>query len=73
MYLPQGLRPEPLRVRAAVMAHELGHAALQFDDVDAGLKPAEACLELEARAYKIGMIVYERARHLVDEPGRTAN
>ena len=69
VYLPQGLRAEPLRVRAAVMAHELGHAALLFDGVGAGLKPAEACLENEARAYKIGMIVYERARHFVDEPG----
>lgn len=68
VYLPQGLRPEPLRVLAAVMAHELGHAALLFDGVGAGLKPAEACLQNEAEAFKVGMTVYERARGSVDEP-----
>jgi hypothetical protein len=67
--LPQGLRGEPLRVRSSVMAHELGHAALLYDEVAAGLRPAETCLEHEARAYKVGIIVYERARHLIDEPG----
>jgi hypothetical protein len=71
VYLPQGLRPEPLRVRAAVMAHELGHAALLFDGVGAGLRPAEVCLQNEAEAFKVGIVVYERARHLVDEPGRS--
>jgi hypothetical protein len=66
--LRQGLREEPLRVRASVVAHELGHAALHFDGAGAQLRPAEACLQNEAEAFKVGMIVYERARRLDDEP-----
>ncbi|MFN8632659.1 MAG: hypothetical protein U0893_02305 [Chloroflexota bacterium] len=66
--LPQGLRSEPLRVRASVVAHELGHAALLYDNVSAGLRPAELCLDHEARAYKVGIRAYDRARQLVQEP-----
>jgi hypothetical protein len=68
VYLSQRLRPEPLRVRAAVLAHEVDHAALLFDGVGEHLRPAEACLENEAKAFKVEIVVYERARHLVAEP-----
>lgn len=58
IHLGPALRPEPQRVWASVMAHELGHAALQQEGVGGNLRPAEACLENEARAFKIGMVAY---------------
>jgi len=61
VYLPQGLGDEPLRVRAAVLAHELSHASWYVEGLGAGLPPARACLENEKRAYAVGIATYERS------------
>lgn len=62
VFLPQKHQAEPLRVRAAMLAHELSHAAWDVDGVGAELRPADACFQGEARAYKAGIVVYERLR-----------
>lgn len=54
-----GLRPEPARTQAAVIAHELGHAVILREDAARPARPADACLEDEIRAYKIGLRAYE--------------
>jgi hypothetical protein len=60
VYVPQALRSQPERVKAAILAHELTHAAWQVDQTGAELDAPSACLVDEARAYQVGLVLYAR-------------
>lgn len=66
--LPRSLGEEPVRAWSAVISHELAHATLLHQRVGADKRPAVACLEHEAEAFKVGIVVYERARRLEGGP-----
>jgi hypothetical protein len=67
VYVPQALKGEPLRVRTAVLAHELTHAAWEADNLGAGMSGPLACLSNEALAYQVGMMIYARVYLMTGE------
>ena len=67
VYVPQGLKHEPLRVRTAILAHELMHAIWDVDAMDGDEEPAIACLANEATAYRVGMLLYARVLAMTNE------
>ena len=67
VYVPRGLKDEPLRVRTAVLAHELTHAIWQVDGMDGDEEPALACLANEALAYRVGLVLYARLIMMTNE------
>ena len=70
VYVPQGLRDEPLRVRTAILAHELTHAIWEVDGMDADLDPALACVGNEMMAFRVGILMYARVIGMTDEGTR---
>jgi hypothetical protein len=62
VHLAPSLRVEPQRVWASVLAHELAHSALLRNGTASQQRPADACLEREAQAFKIGVRVFEQAK-----------
>jgi len=70
VHVPQAPGNEPLRVKTAVLAHELTHAIWNVDDMGAGLEAPIACLANEDLAYKIGLAIYARVYFLSGEGDR---
>ncbi|MFN0071995.1 MAG: hypothetical protein ACKVVP_10970 [Chloroflexota bacterium] len=68
IWMAPGLRNEPLRARASILAHELAHASWDLDALGNGLAPVQACMNNEVRAYRWGLIVYEQAIRETGEP-----